>query len=673
MENKTSHKIKIPEIYIYFSFICALSLLLLYFNNYIGLICFGISFGLFFHNWRHNLLRTKQWNEYIESLYLTADDTTKKAIVNLPIPLCVIEFDGTITWYNNKFHDMINIPVIFNKNIEDLIGDISLRKVLDEKEQMSEEVVYKDRNYTVLYNVVKEQKEKNPKYYMILYWMDNTDRLAIEKQYNEEKNAILLIQVDGYDQVLESAKEEKRSLITMEIEKVLAELEKQTSCALKRTARDKFIVIMNRCSLLKLQEEKFSMLDKIRSIDHGNVLPVTVSVGVGVEGDSQKQNLELATGALDLALGRGGDQAVVKTKDKFEFYGGKSKAVEKKTKVKSRLIGHALREIIKQSEEIYIMGHKYPDMDSIGSAIGLFDICKSQKKKAKIVLDNCNEAIGIYLDKLRGVEYFSNVFISKEEAIDNCSRDTLVIVVDTHRPNHTECEELLNISKRIVVIDHHRRGVEFINDSILLFHEIYVSSTSELVTELVQYIEEDINIHKLTAEGLLAGICLDTKNFSFKTGVRTFEAASYLRKSGADTVEVRQIFNSDVNDFLVRAQTIESTKIIDNRICIAYAKTETKNINVIIAQVADELLNIKEVEASFVLCKKDDMVFISSRSLGGINVHVMMEKLGGGGHIDIAGAQLRDVTLEEAYDKVEQIIIEYLEEEENESNITKRR
>ncbi len=279
-----------------------------------------------------------------------------------------------------------------------------------------------------------------------------------------------------------------------------------------------------------MEAEKFSILDTIRHIDYGNNLPVTISIGIGIDGDTLNENLKLATGALDLALGRGGDQAVVKTKDKFVFYGGKSKAVEKKTKVKSRLIGHALREVIQQSDQVYIMGHKYPDMDAMGAAVGVYDICKSCNKTANIVLQSVNESIEIFINKINENNYYKKLFIGKEEAIDNCTKNTLVVVVDTHRPNYTECEELLKLSEKVVVIDHHRRGVEFINDAVLLFHEIYVSSTCEMVTELVQYMDEDVTINKLTAEGLLAGISLDTKNFAFKTGVRTFEAVLTLEK-----------------------------------------------------------------------------------------------------------------------------------------------
>ncbi|RDY25509.1 phosphoesterase [Romboutsia weinsteinii] len=663
MRNKPTFKINMPEINIYIVIIGIISTIMIFYNLYIGCLFFFGFIYIVFHNWRITNVRRKEWTKYIQNLSLDIDETTKKAIMNLPIPLCILEFDGSISWYNNKFCDITQTQDLLGMNIDSIVKNLNLRKVLNENKEMYTDISFNDRDYTVVYNVIKNEQGKSAKYLMMLYWIDKTDYLQLEKKYKDERNVIVLIQIDGYEDVLKSASEEKRPLINVEIEKILTTLEVNSKGALKRTSKDKFILIMDKQEMKKLENDKFAVLDAIRQIEHGNNLPVTISMGIGVDGDTINENLKLANGALDLALGRGGDQAVVKTKDKFVFYGGKSKAVEKKTKVKSRLIGHALREIILESKQVYIMGHKYPDMDAMGAAVGIYDICRSCDRPANIVLDSSNESIDEFVKRLNDSEYYDDIFIDHDEAIKNCTRNTLVVVVDTHRPNYTECEELLGLSEKVVVIDHHRRGVEFINDTVLLFHEIYVSSTCEMVTELVQYIEDDVKINKLTAEGLLAGISLDTKNFAFKTGVRTFEAASYLKKVGADTIEVKKLFNSEVKDFITKADIIKSTKIINENVCLAYSTEEMDNINIIIAQAADELLNIKEVEASFVLGQKNGKIFISARSLGSINVHVLMEKLGGGGHIDIAGAQLKDVSLKEAYRMVQNIIEQYIEEE----------
>lgn len=660
MRNKLTFKMNMPENNLYIIIIGIASTILLFYNVYIGYLFFFSFIYIVAHNWRVTNTRRKEWSNYIQNLSLGIDETTKKAILNLPIPMCILEFDGSISWYNSKFQDMTEESYLLGENIDGIVKNLNLRKVLNENNEMYTEVSYKDKDYTIVYNVIKN--EKKAKYLMMLYWIDKTEYLKLENAYEDEKNTIMLIQVDGYDEVLKSSEEDKRPLINMEIEKILSSLEISTKGALKRTSKDKFVLIMNKKELKNLEKDKFSVLDKIRKIDYGNNLPVTISMGIGIDGDTINDNLKLASGALDLALGRGGDQAVIKTKDKSVFYGGKSKAIEKTTKVKSRLIGHALRELILESDNIYIMGHKYPDMDAMGSAVGIYDICKSCNKDASIVLNDVNETIEEFIKRLNSKEYYEDLFINHSDAIRNCTKDTLVVVVDTHRPSYAECKELLDISDKLVVIDHHRRGVEFINDTVLLFHETYVSSTCEMVTELIQYIEDNVKINKLTAEGLLAGITLDTKNFAFKTGVRTFEAASYLKKSGADTIEVKKLFNSDIKDFITKADIIQSSKIINN-ICIAYSNSEIENINIVIAQAADELLNIKDVEASFVLGKKDNKVFISARSLGKINVHIIMEKLGGGGHIDMAGAQLKDVSLKDAYKIVKRTIEETLKEE----------
>ncbi|MEG1410024.1 MAG: DHH family phosphoesterase [Terrisporobacter sp.] len=665
MFDKSTFKINMPEINAYIVVIGILSLMLMYFNIYIGSIVFILFIYIVFHNWRVRDIRRNEWNKYIQDLAVDIDEVTKKAILNLPIPLCILEFDGSITWYNTKFHEMTDKEDTLGMNIETLVKNIDLRKVLNENKELYTDINYKDRNYTIVYNVVKSDQENKTKYLMMLYWIDKTEYLNLKTKYDEERNVIATIQVDGYEEVLQSAPEERRPLMNVEIDKILASLESSCNGALEKKSKDKYFLVLSKNELDKLESDKFSILDKIREIDEGNNLPVTISMGIGIEGKTINDNFKLAKGALDLALGRGGDQAVIKTKDRSIFYGGKSKAVEKKTKVKSRLIGHALREIILESKDIYIMGHKYPDMDAMGAAVGIYDICKSCNKNANIVLNSANDSIEEFINRLKESDYYPNIFISKEDAIKNCAKNTLVIVVDTHRPNFTECPELIGISGKVVVIDHHRRGVEFINDTVLLFHETYVSSTCEMVTELVQYMEDDVKVNKLTAEGLMAGISLDTKNFAFKTGVRTFEAASYLKKAGADTIEVKKLFNSNLKDFIAKAEIMQSTKVINNRICLAYCKADINNINVVVAQAADELLSIKDVEASFVLGKtKSGTIFISARSLGSINVHVLMEKLGGGGHIDIAGAQLENVSLEEAYKMVSDIIKQYLEEEE---------
>lgn len=652
-----------------FAIILILSIFAIFKNQFIGTMGILACIILILFSYRVKEINEEKFRKRIKDISFDLDKITKTNMLMNPIPLSVVDLDGKIFWANIEFDKMVGMDAnesSIGNNIENLVGDITLRKVLDEKRVMEDEYEFNKRKYILKYCFAKSDYETDgtADYKAIVYWIDKTDYENLELEYENSKEVVMNIEIDGYEDVLKSTPEENRPIITMDIEKLLSNLEADTQGFMRKIGRDKYVLFMKKKALEELEKTKFSILDKAREIDYGNSLPVSLSIGVGYDGDTVEQTGEFASGAIDMALGRGGDQVAIKNKDGFNFYGGKSKGFERKTKVKSRLIGLALRELINQSDKILIMGHKYPDMDAMGAAVGVFDICKSYGKISNIVLEGINEAVEIFVNRIHEEKYYNGMFVSHEKAIDMCDKDTLIIVVDTHRPSYTECPELLDISKRLVVIDHHRRGVEYISDTVLLFHEIYVSSTCEMVTELIQYTDYDIKINKLTAEGLLGGIYLDTKNFEFKTGVRTFEAASYLRNVGADTLAVKKFFNSYAEDFVVKAEVIQRTEIIDDRICLSYARQELENINIVIAKAADELLNIKNIEASFVLGMKGDTVFVSARSLGSLNVHVLMEKIGGGGHIDIAGAQIRDVSLSQAYDMVKEVIEEYLEEEE---------
>lgn len=667
MKNKKEKKYVSDYLeYICFLVMLALCLYVLLKNILLGLAAIIVTVAIIYVWSRNKRLESDSWREEVKSLTMTCDKMTRTSIANIPVPVCFIELNGRIIWANKKFEEMVSDKYPIDKELEDYVGDITLRKILDETKVIEDEYSFNDRDYRIVYyfNKKNDIQDGSVDYMAVIYWFDITDLKNLNKELENNREVVLNIQVDGYEEVMKSTPEENRPIIAMDIERLLTSLQDETKGLLTKVTNDKYLLFTNEESLNELEKSKFSVLEKAREIEHGNSLPVTMSIGVGRGGDTIEKTGEFASGAMDMALGRGGDQVAVRDKEGFNFYGGKSKGYERKTKVKSRLIGLALKEIINQSNKILIMGHHYPDMDAMGAAVGVYDICKSFGKKANIVLNDVTEAVEIFVERVKEDDYYQDIFISHDKAIDMCDENTLVIVVDTHRPSYTECSKLLDISKRIVLIDHHRRGVEYINDTVLLFHEIYVSSTCEMVTELIQYIDADININKLTAEGLLGGIYLDTKNFEFKTGVRTFEAASFLRNMGADTLSVKKFFNSHAEDFLVKAEIIQRTEIIDNKICISYSNEQIDNINIVIAKAADELLNIKKIEASFVLGMKGDVVFVSARSIGDINVHVLMEKIGGGGHLDIAGAQLKDVSLSQAYNMVKEIITDYLEEEE---------
>ena len=665
MKSPINFKFNLPETNTYILIIGILSVMLLVFNLGLGAVALLIFLYIIYHNWKVTNIRRKEWTKYIENLSVDMDDTSKQALLNLPIPLCILEFDGTIAWYNTRFSDLVNKKEALEKNIEEFFPDISLRKTLNEDKELYTKLDVKDKKYELIYNIVKTEEDGSTKYIIMVYWFDKTEYDNLLLKYKEERPAILSIQVDSLDEVLESSTEDARPVLQADVERSLKAWAEKLEGALRKTAKDKYTLIVNEKSLDFLEKDKFSILDEMRKLDHGNKLPITLSIGVGSGAKTFRENLKLAVSALDLALGRGGDQAVIKRNDRSVFYGGRSKAVEKKTKVKARLIAHALRDLIIDSSNVLIMGHSYPDLDALGAAIGVNSMCDYLGKSSNIVLQNSNSSIEGLMDRLRRHDYYKDVFVSREEALKLTDKNTVLIVVDTHRPSFTEYPALLEIAEKVVLIDHHRRGLEFIDNAVLTYHETYASSACEMVTELIQYISDKPRIDVISAEALLAGITLDTKNFTFKTGVRTFEAAAMLRKLGADTVSVKQLFQGDLDSFISKADVIKNAKIIGGKIALSSCPENLENPQLLAAQVADELLNIKGVRASFVVGRsKESVAFISARSMGDINVHIFMEKLGGGGHIDIAGAQLRDTTSEEALEKLEELIMEYLKEEE---------
>ena len=661
MGNKGFMKILMPDTKIHLWIMTLFVTILAYYNPIIGGIGIFVLMYLIYHHWKIQHDRKEMWTKYIESLSSDIDSVTKHAILNLPIPLVIVEFDGSISWYNPKFSEMVDTRDLLESHIEDLIAGFKLDNILQEKKDMVIEVTIKDRHYKVLYNIVKIASDYEPRYIIMLYWIDSTHFHNLKVKYNEEKPNIALVQVDNYDDVLHSMEESKRPLVIAELDRRISLWASRMNASLKRFQKDKYIVVFENKFLERLESKRFAILDEIREIQVGNEIPITLSIGVGVNGKSPVQLEEYARAGLDLALGRGGDQAVVKKIDSLEFYGGKTKAVEKRNKVKARVIAHALRQLIDQSDKVVIMGHRYADMDSFGAAIGVYRAAKNRGKDAFIVFDGVNPSIENLYHRIK--EHGEYKLIDCEEVLNRLEKNTLVVVVDTHRPSFTQCPEALQRVDKVVLIDHHRRGTEFIENAVLTYLEPYASSTCELVTEILQYMEDKLNIEKVEAEALLAGISVDTKNFSFKTGVRTFEAASLLRRAGADTTHVRQLFQDDLQTFVAKAHVVKHAEDIGRNIAISMCPRGTHNETLVVAQAADELLDIKGITASFVIGGRDsNEIFISGRSLGDINVQVILEKLGGGGHLTTAGAQLKDVTMDEAKEILKKAIDEYFEE-----------
>ena len=543
------------------------------------------------------------------------------------------------------------------------VGDI-----LKDNKKIPLDIKYNAKYYKVYYNVVDSKKTISTKGNIImLYWVDNTDKVLLDNKHKEEGMVVCLVYVDNYDEVKSTTPEVNRPLVLAEIDKTISTYATMNNGFMRKYENDKYLMIFQNRNLELIQNKKFDILDEIREIDKGNTIPITLSMGVGVNDHNPNETYEYAKAAIDIALGRGGDQSVVKEKNNLSFYGGKTKAIEKRNKVKSRVISHALRQLIDQSNEIFVMGHKTADMDSFGASVGIIRAAKSRNKRGYLVLRGVNPSIKNIYDRMKTEEpEYLDLVITPEEAIQKVDRSSLLVVVDNHKPSFTEAPGLLDLTDKIVLIDHHRRGAEFIKDPVLTYLEPYASSTCELVTEILYYMSDKIDMTKFEADALLAGITVDTKNFTFQTGVRTFEAASILKRAGADTTSVRQLFRDDFNTFLNKAEVIKNSKIVFDKVAIGRLEKDMEDSILIAAQAANDLLNINGVEASFVLTLSEGKIHISGRSLGTISVQLILEKLGGGGHLTSAGTQLEGVSMDHTEKMLIDAIDEYLREGEEE-------
>lgn len=657
-----------PDTKIYLWIIGVLIVIIAIYEPKISFFGVLLLFYLIYYYWKNVHIKKAEWIKYIEGLSEEFDSATKHAIFNMPIPLTMVEVDGTISWYNTKFLDMMEEKDILNKKIEDLIPNFNIDEILKEESGAPIEVNFKDKNYKVYYNVVDTRKTTSSNDMIVmLYWIDNTNFSMLKGKYNDEKMVICLAQVDNYDEVKNDTDEINRPIVFAEIDKKISEFASKINGIVRKYENDKYLIIFENKYLTVLENIKFDILDDIREINLGNRIPVTLSMGVGVNGKNPSQIYEFSKAAMDIALGRGGDQAVVKKIDKLSFYGGKTKAVEKRNKVKSRVISHALRQLIDQSENVFIMGHRGADMDSFGASIGILSAVRSRNKKGYIVLKGVNPSItNIYARLKKEQPEYLDYIITPEVALTMVDKSSLCVLVDNHRPSYTEAPDILEVVDKVVLIDHHRRGAEFVEEPVLTYLEPYASSTCELVTEILLYMADKMNLTRFEADALLAGISVDTKNFTFQTGVRTFEAASFLKRAGADTTSVKQLFKDDYNTFILKAEVIKNAIIVYKKIAISKMLQDTKDSVLVAAQAANDLLNIKGIEASFVLALNNGKIHISGRSLGGISVQLILEQLGGGGHLTSAGAQLENVTINEAEKKLIDVIDEYLKEGVNE-------
>lgn len=575
-------------------------------------------------------------------------------ISNMSYPIALIDNEGNILWANKRLKEELNLLDLQEQNILSIGRNLDLHKLLKCDKDLSQRIKIKDSFYSIYANNIGDENIKyNESKYLVYF-----NEVSNLRDLYSTRESIMLIEVDNLSEALERTDETNRPMLAAEVEKEINSYSKKLKAMIVKYEYNKYCLSVQDKYINDEINCKFNILDKISSIDRGNKLEVTLSIGIGRGGDNPQENYNNAMTARELALGRGGDQVVIKNNEKISFFGGNTRELEKRTRVRARVIAQAVRELIFESSNIFIMGHKNPDMDSLGASVGLWSAIRQLGKNCNIIIDNDTTAIDYYMTKLKKGDKYDNLFISSDEAEKNINEKTLLIIVDVHNKGYVNNFGITEKINRKIIIDHHRRSPDIIEGALLNYIEVYASSTSEMVTELIQYMLQKPRIPKIVAEGLLGGIFMDTKGFQFKSGVRTFDAAAFLRSLGADTIEVKKMFTDSLEDYLLISDTIKSAEVHEN-LAIAVCP-ENVNNTVIVARAADELLGISGIDVCFVLCKINDSVNISGRSTGEVNVQVILEELGGGGHMNMAGAKV-DGTIDEAINVLKEAINKHLE------------
>ncbi len=603
--------------------------------------------------------------------FATEYGVLQRAILKeLSIPYCILDIDGKILWYNNRFQDLFgdSVRISLNKHsIGSIFSEISETELrFQEKSRMVEidyegqyfQVELKRMNVADAFDQAAVAESVPDDYLMAVTFYDKTEIKHLVKENQDQRMVAGLIYIDNYDEALESIEDVRRSLLVALIDRKINKYISNVNGIVKKLEKDKYFIAVKQKYVSTMQSNKFALLDDVKTVNIGNKMPVTISIGLGIGGENYIQNCDFSRTAIDLALGRGGDQAVLKVGEKVYYYGGKSKSVEKNTRVKARIKAHALREILATKDKAIIMGHSIGDIDSLGAAIGIYRAIKTFEKKSHIVINTVTSSLRPMYERFsEEAGYEEDLFISSSQALDMIDDNTLVIVVDVNRPSYTECPELISKSKATVILDHHRQSSETISNAVLSYIEPYASSACEMVAEVLQYIRDNVRLTPQEADALYAGIMVDTNNFTNKTGVRTFEAAAFLRRNGADVIRVKKLFRDSAKEYKAKAEAIEKAEIFDDVFIITECASKgLESPTVIGAQAANELLNIKDIRASFVVTEYNDKIYISARSIDDVNVQLIMERLGGGGHLNVAGAQLEGYTLDQAKEIVKQTV-----------------
>ena len=633
-----------------------------------AILYFLVTLTLYFYN------KPILMNELI-SFATEYGQIQRRLLREMEIPYALLDDSGKIIWTNIAFENVVHQPKGYNKSITSLFPTITRDRLPDDSgvDEAQYDLEHNGCEYVVKFRKIslKDMAEhsdlidaKDYKGYLIaMHLFDETALHIALRELDDQSLAVGMIYLDNYEEALESVEEVRRSLLIALIDRKVNKYISALDGISKKLEKDKYLIIMRKKAVAHLQETRFDLLEEVKTVNIGNEMAVTMSIGVGLDGLTYAQNYEFARNAIDLALGRGGDQAVIKTSESITYYGGKSQQVEKNTRVKARVKAHALREIITGKDKVLVMGHRIPDIDSFGSAVGIYRIAATLGRKSHIVLDEATTAIQPFVDLFKNnPEYDDDMIITGQEAIEMAGNNAVLVVVDVNKPSITECPELLRYCKSIVVLDHHRQGTETIENATLSYVEPYASSASEMVSEILQYTYDNIKIRPEEADCMYAGIIVDTNNFVTKTGVRTFEAAAFLRRNGADVTRVRKMFREDAQEYKARADAVSQAEIYRQYFAISICMAEDlPSPTVIGAQAANELLNIKGIKASFVLTDYQGKIYVSARSIDEVNVQIVMERMGGGGHMNVAACQMEGVGIAEAIGALKRTIDDMLE------------
>lgn len=661
MNRKLAHLLE-PGLRQYFLCLVAFALVSAYFSVPLAILelALVVILYLFFRNSTNK--RKREIIKYLDTLTGSMDTASKDTMLNSPLPMVIFRPDtDEVIWSNERFLQITGEREhLFDTKLSAAVPEFSTRWLMEGKSECPAEVPVGDRRFLVFGHLVRTEDKKDKGYLATTYWVDVTEYSNVSDEFYSSRPVAAILLVDNYDEIMKNVEESPRAAMLSDINNRLSQWVEPSGGIFLRYDRDRYLLLFEERYLQVFKEDKFSILEQVREVLSANGVPATLSIGIGQDSDTLEELFQYASLSIEMALSRGGDQAVIKSRYNFEFFGGRSKELEKRTKVKSRVMANAMGSLISDSSAVFVMGHKFPDLDALGACAGVCAIARKQGVPCHILQEVGHTPSEEMLHRICALPEYEGVMISEQDALLAANSRTLVVVVDTNRPEQVQSEALLDCCKRVAVIDHHRRAATYIADAALNFHEPYASSAAELVTELIQYIMDPADLLRTEAEALMAGIMLDTKNFTRRTGGRTFEAAAFLRRAGADTGEVKKLFQNDLAGTIARYDIIKNAQMMDHGIAVAAVGEPVGRVTA--AQAADELLNISGVDASFVLFPDEATIFVSGRSMGETNVQVILEALGGGGNAATAGAQLSDTTMDQAVKRLAAAIGKYFED-----------